>query len=203
MHSARGLAALAALLLAAPLAAQETGTPVFKAPYRAFDKMEFGATLSDPERADIAIEGQYSFGFGVHDFGLRGGWADTGAGDAFLAGGSFRSRVITNSKSFPLDGAVTAGFGTQLGDGPDAFFVPVGLSLGRRVELEGSKISFVPYVHPVVVPTFWAGDNAPDGGVDFAVGLGVDIRFGGNIDVRVSGGIGDLGGVAIGVVWVH
>ncbi len=33
---------------AASAVAQETGTPIFKAPYRAFESHEFGASLSDP-----------------------------------------------------------------------------------------------------------------------------------------------------------
>ena len=112
--------------------------------------------------------------------------------------------IIHASESFPLDGALTAGFGTQLASGAyDAFFVPVGISLGRRIDLENSKTSFVPYFQPIIVPTFYSGDNAPDGGVDFALGLGVDIKFGGRLDVRVSGGIGDIDGVAIGLAYVH
>ncbi len=111
---------------------------------------------------------------------------------------------FTPPRSFPLDGALTAGFGTQLASGSyDSFFVPIGISLGRRIDLENSKTSFVPYFQPVIVPTFYSGDNAPDGGVDFALGLGVDIKFGGQLDLRVSGGIGDIDGVAIGLAYVH
>ena len=111
---------------------------------------------------------------------------------------------FTPREGFPLDGALTAGFGTQLASGSyDSFYIPVGISLGRRIDLENSKTSFVPYFQPVIVPTFYSGDNAPDGGVDFALGLGVDIKFGGRLDVRVSGGIGDIDGVAIGLAYVH
>ena len=46
------------------LVAQETGTPVFKAPYRAFENWELGISLSDPKAASYAIEGFYSFGTG-------------------------------------------------------------------------------------------------------------------------------------------
>lgn len=198
------VAVVAAVALGATsLAAQETGTPVFKAPYRAFQQHEFGASLSDTEGADLALEAQYGFGFDVHDIGIRGGYIDYDGGEKFSIGGSWRTRIFTHSQQFPLDGAITAGLGAQLGDGPDPFFVPIGLSLGRRIELENSKTSFVPYVQPVIIPTFWAGDNSPDGGVDFAIGLGVDIRFGANLDLRVSGGIGDLDGVAVSVVWVR
>lgn len=199
--------AIAALVLAAGLAtsaaAQESGTPVFKAPYRAFKNMELGASLSDPKGGDLAFEAFYGFGNGENDIGLRGGIIDTGDDTRAALGASFRRRVIAASESFPLDGALTLGFGGQLGDGPDVFFVPVGLSLGRRVQLENSKTSFVPYVQPVIVPTFWAGDNSPSSGVDFALGLGVDITFGGSFDLRVSGGIGDIDGVAVSVAWVR
>ena len=185
-------------------AAQETGTPVFKAPYRAFENWELGASLSDPKGASYAIEGFYSFGNGPNDFGIRGGYVDQGPQGAVALGVDFRRRVIHASESFPLDGAITAGFGSQLASGAyDAFFIPVGISLGRRIDLENSKTSFVPYFQPVIVPTFYSGDNAPDGGVDFALGLGVDIKFGGRLDVRVSGGIGDIDGVAIGLAYVH
>ena len=49
-RSARvGFAALALMsAVAGNLAAQETGTPVFKAPYRAFTSHEFGGNLSFP-----------------------------------------------------------------------------------------------------------------------------------------------------------
>jgi hypothetical protein len=186
------------------LAAQETGTPVFKAPYRAFESWEIGASLSDPKGASYAIEGFYSFGSGPNDVGLRAGYVDQNPATAFAVGIDFRRRIIHASEKFPLDGALTAGFGSQLASGSyDSFFIPVGISLGRRIDLENSKTSFVPYFQPVIVPTFYSGDNAPDGGVDFALGLGVDIKFGGRLDIRVSGGIGDIDGVAIGLAYVH
>ena len=185
-------------------AAQETGTPVFKAPYRAFETWELGVSLSDPKGASYAIEGFYSFGSGPNDFGIRAGYVDQNPATAFAVGVDFRRRIIHASQGFPLDGALTAGFGTQLASGSyDSFYIPVGISLGRRIDLENSKTSFVPYFQPVIVPTFYSGDNAPDGGVDFALGLGVDIKFGGRLDVRVSGGIGDIDGVAIGLAYVH
>lgn len=186
------------------LTAQETGTPVFKAPYRAFESWEIGASLSDPKGASYAIEGFYSFGSGSNDVGIRAGYVDQNPATAFAVGIDFRRRIIHASEKFPLDGALTAGFGTQLASGSyDSFFIPVGISLGRRIDLENSKTSFVPYFQPVIVPTFYSGDNAPDGGVDFALGLGVDIKFGGKFDIRVSGGIGDIDGVAISLAYVH
>jgi hypothetical protein len=183
-------------------AAQETGTPLFKAPYRAFTTHEFGASLSDPgSYADFALEGFYGYGSGANDFGIRGGFADGQGGNdtRILLGGDFRTRVVSYSESFPLDGALTVGFGTQLGDGPDLFFVPVGVSLGRRFEMEGSNTTFTPYAHPVIIPTFGSGDDD----VNFALGLGVDIRFSEQWAVRASGGLGDIDGVGVSLVYVR
>jgi hypothetical protein len=187
---------------ASTVAAQETGTPIFKAPYRAFTNHEFGASLSDPgDAADFALEGFYSYGRGNNDFGIQAGFADGAGGldTRFLLGGDFRTRVVSYSESFPLDGALTVGFGTNMGDGPDLFFLPVGISLGRRFELEGSRTTFTPYAHPVIVPTFGSGDDD----VNFALGLGVDIRFSQSWSVRASGGLGDIEGVGVSLTYVR
>jgi hypothetical protein len=185
------------------LAAQETGTPMFKAPYRAFTSHEFGAAFSDPgEGVSFALEGFYSYGRGSNDFGLRAGFADPdGAGDIrILLGGDFRTRIVNYSESFPLDGALTVGAGLNIGDGDDLIYLPLGLTFGRRFELEGSKTTFTPYVHPTLLPVLGAagGDD-----VGFALGLGVDLRFSQQWQVRVSGAVGDLEGVGIGLAYIR
>jgi hypothetical protein len=189
-------------ILAETSAAQETGTPIFKAPYRAFRTHEFGASVSDPgSGADFALEGFYRYGRGASDLSIRGGFADAPGNldTRVLLGGDFRVRVVSSSDRFPLDGSFTLGFGGSVGDGPDRYFLPIGLSLGRRFAVEGSKTVFVPYVHPVIVPVFGRGNDD----VDFALGLGVDIRFGGNWALRASGGLGDIDGVGIGLAFLR
>ena len=199
-----GLLVATAVAFSATLAAaQETGTPMFKAPYRAFTSHEFGAAFSDPgEGVDFAIEGFYGYGRGNNDFGIRAGFANPeGAGDTrLLLGGDFRTRVLSYSESFPLDGALTLGAGINLGDGDDLIYLPLGVSLGRRFELEGSNTTFTPYAHPVIVPVLGAsgGDD-----VGFALGLGVDMRFSRDWAIRVSGGIGDLEGLGIAATYVR
>jgi len=185
------------------LAAQETGTPMFKAPYRAFKTHEFGAAFSDPGKDfSYALEGFYSYGRGSNDFGLRAGIADpTGAGStSLLLGGDFRTRIVSYSESFPLDGALTVGVGANLGDGDDLIYLPLGLTFGRRFELENSKTTFTPYVHPTLLPVLGAagGDD-----VGFALGLGVDLRFSQDWQARVSGSVGDLEGVGIGLAYTR
>ena len=196
------LVAACVSLAASDLAAQETGTPMFKAPYRAFTSHEFGAAFSDPgEGVSFALEGFYGYGRGNNDFGLRGGIADPeGPGDVrILLGGDFRTRVLSYSENFPLDGALTVGAGLNIGDGDDLIYLPVGITLGRRFELEGSKTTFTPYAHPTLVPVLGASGGSD---VGFALGLGVDLRFGQNWAARVSGGVGDLEGVGIGLTYV-
>lgn len=186
----------ASLGFSSTMQAQETGTPNFKAPYRAFETHEIGAAVSDPGTlVEFALEGFYRYGKGPHDLSLRGGFAD-GAGDLkgrVLVGGDFRSRFLNAGEAVPLDGSLTVGFGTSLGDGPDRFYVPVGVSLGRHFVLEGTSTTFVPYLHPVVVPTFGGGGDD----IGFALGLGTDIRFSENWAVRVSGGLGDIDGIGV------
>lgn len=203
-RSIRGAVLIVALLAGAARqsVAQETGTPIFKAPYRAFTAHEWGIAFSDPgERVSLALEGSYAFGSGPYDFSIRGGIEDLNgdAGTRGLLGVGFRTKVLNYTESFPLDGALTLGFGTDFGDGDDSYYLPFGISLGRRFDLEGSKTSFTPYGHPVVVPRFRGGDSD----LDFALGLGVDMRFNRNLAVRVSGGIGDLDGVGIGLTYIR
>jgi hypothetical protein len=198
-----GLFVAAFVSLTANVSAQETGTPMFRAPYRAFNSHEFGAAFSDPGKGvQYALEGFYSYGRGSNDFGIRAGFANPeGVADTrFLLGGDFRTRVVSYSESFPLDGALTVGAGLNLGDGDDLIYLPLGISLGRRFELEGSKTTFTPYVHPVLVPVLGAagGDD-----VGFALGLGVDLRFSETWAARVSGGLGDIEGVGIALTYIR
>ena len=186
-----GITAAAALALAAPLAAQETGTPVFKSPYRTFNTSEIGASFSDGEGYEWALEGFYGYGRGPWDVGLRAGYLDAAEG-VLLLGANARTRVVNSSESFPLDGALTLGVGAAI-NGGTTLLLPVGISLGRRVLLEGSETSFVPYVHPVLAPVLGEGDDE----IQFTLGIGVDIKFTRNLDIRVAGALGDRDGVSI------
>ena len=195
----RKLVLIAVLLAPASAAAQSTGTPVFAAPYRAFTNSELGLSLSDPGNG-LALEGFYKIGQKTWDLGLRGGfWDINGGSTAILLGVDGRTRVITHSESFPLDGAFTLGAGAVLVDQANTLHLPVGISLGRRVDLEGSSVSFVPYFQPVLTPVFGSGFSD----VLFSVGLGADIRVNRQLDLRVSGAIGDMDGVAISFAWLR
>ncbi len=55
-----------------------------------------------------------------------------------LLGGNFRTRVLSYSESFPLDGALTVGAGLNVGDGDDLIYLPVGFT--RRPTLRAGRI---------------------------------------------------------------
>jgi hypothetical protein len=192
------LGAAATLALGAPAAAQETGTPVFSAPYRAFSQHELGLSLSAPEGKDLGLEGFYSFASGRNDFGLRVGFLDSDDDADLVLGGRFRTRLLTHSEDFPLDGALTIGLGAVFYDGDTVLRVPIGLSLGRRIDSGSSGLSFVPYLHPVLVPTFDGDDE-----LELALGLGLDIRLTRRFDLRVAGSVGDLEGFSVSFAWVR
>ena len=195
------LSMLGSVLVASPLAAQATGMPSFNAPYRAFTRSEIGLVFSFPNGGGTAFEGAYRRASGKFDIGFRGGIFDPGgAGDAtLLLGVEARERVLSHTVDFPLDGALVFGVGGAFVSGNSTLFVPVGLSLGRRIDFEGSSVSMVPYVQPT--GTLVAGSGNSD--FLFTLGLGADFRLSPRFDARVSAGLGDLEGVSLSAVWVH
>jgi hypothetical protein len=189
-------------VLGTKVAAQATGTTTFNAPYRAFQRSEFGVLLSFPNGGGTALEGAYRYASGKFDIGFKAGFLDTpGPGNVvLLVGAEARERVITHTIDFPLDGALIVGAGGNFVSGNSAILFPVGLSLGRRIDPQGSTVSIVPYVQPTLF--LIAGNNVTDH-VQFALGLGADFRLSRRFDARISAGLGDVEGVSIGAVWVH
>ena len=185
---------------ATTLAAQATGTTTFNAPYRAFTRSEIGLLLSFPDGGGTAFEGAYRFASGKFDLGFKGGIFSPGgsAKTVLLAGVEARERVLTHTVDFPLDGALVVGVGGNFVSGASTLIVPVGLSLGRRIDPPGSQVSIVPYVQPTM---FLLADGGSS--VNFTLGIGADFRLSRVFDARVSAGLGDLKGVSIGAVWVH
>lgn len=195
-----GVALAVAALATRSAAAQATGLPTFNAPYRAFTRSELGAVLTFPDGGGTAIEGAYRMSSGKFDLGFRGGIFTPGGGgnSLLLIGAEARQRVVTHTEDFPLDGALILGVGGQLSSGNSALIIPIGLSLGRRIDPKDAKISIVPYVQPT---GFLVAGNTSD--FLFDLGLGADFRLTKKFDARISAGLGDVEGVSISAVWVH
>src|SRR5437879_4655862 len=182
-------------------AAQATGLPSFNAPYRAFRRSEIGLVLSFPNGGGTAFEGAFRRSSGKFDLGFRGGIFTPGGNlnSRLLLGAEARERVVTHTEDFPLDGALILGVGGQFSSGSSFAVIPVGLSLGRRIDPRDSKISIVPYVQPTRFLV--AGNGTSD--FLFSLRLGADLRLTPRFDARISAGLGDLEGVSLSAVWVH
>ena len=102
--------------------------------------------------------------------------------------------MIGHDRNFPLDGAFILGVGHSFGDPGGETYVPLGLSLGRRIVMDGNALQITPYVQPTVI---FQGDSA------FGLGLGVDIHIQNVPDIRVNGAIGDLDGFAVSAFWAR
>ena len=190
----RILAATLVVCASATIAdAQTLGTPVFLAPYRAFERVEFGGAFSDPG-AGSAVEGHYRLAVGPADLGFRVGLRDYREADSrLLLGVDWSHRMLDQSEDFPFDGALTLGGGLLTGDN-GCLLLRVRLSMARRILTEDSETQLTPYLHPVAALV--VGDN---GDVIFGLGFGVDVKVTRRLEFRVAGAMGDYDGVSLGV----
>src|SRR5512141_1155768 len=148
--------ALVALMTTSAMA-QTIGTPIYHSPYRAFKNTELGGYISDPGTGiSVALQGEYRIARPKFDFGLTVGYMDGSGNNDNLFGVGVDGRLpfSKHTQNFPLDASFTGAFGAVFGGGQSGFLVPLGVSLGRQFLLEGSSMSFTPYVNPVVAPTF-------------------------------------------------
>lgn len=181
--------------IAEPLAAQATALPTFYAPRRAFGTNELGLTLSRPGGDATGIEGRFAAALDRADLNFRMGFVDPGgnADGRIVAGIEARIPAIGRSSTFPLDGAFILGVGRRFNDGGGGeTFVPLGLSLGRRLDLDGPALQLTPYVQPTIV----IADDAL-----VAFGLGLDLRVRGIPEIRFNSSVGDMEGFSVGLYW--
>lgn len=185
-----------AVAAAQPLAAQATGLPTFFAPRRAFGSSELGVTLSRPGGDAIALEGRMGARLDRADINFRGGFVDPGGNSdgSVLIGVEARIPVLSHSSTFPLDGAFIVGVGHRFDDGGGETFVPLGLSLGRRLLLDGSALQLTPYLQPTMILI-----DDPF----FALGLGLDLKIRGIPEIRFNSSVGDMEGFSIGLFWAR
>jgi len=186
-----------AALVAEGVSAQATRTPTFFAPTRGFGNTEAGLSVSGSGGSGVVgVEGRYGFSLSSSDISMRAGYVDGGdAGSGnFVAGVEARIPVIGHDRSFPLDGALILGVGRSFSDPGGETFVPLGLSLGRRIVLDGNDLQLTPYVQPTVI---FQSDSA------FGFGLGLDIHIRAIPDVRLNWGGGDLDGFAVSLFWAR
>jgi len=180
--------------------AQETRTPVFSSPDRAFPRSELAAASPAPRTATwlsrassrSATAPRTTASASASSTGVRTpAWSP----EVSCATASFATR--TASPSTGRSRWASAGVLSE-GDG-DELLIPAGVSIGRRIPVEGSNVSFTPYAQPLLVTRVVSGELE----LDVAVGLGVDVRIGHSFDVRVAGGLGEIEGISFSVAWLN
>jgi hypothetical protein len=57
----------------------------------------------------------------------------------------------------------------------------------------------VPYLHPVLAPTFGRGNS----NLNFGLGLGVDVTINKRFELRVSGALGDYEGIGVSLAFLR
>ena len=195
--------ALLALVLlvgtSAVASAQSTLMPAFSTPIRSYARNEKGLSISFPDYG-YGFEGLYGVVQGSADIRFRGGVLLDAQGTddvGVLFGAELRTGVLSHNEDFPADGSLILGAGVSLGN-VNLVAIPVGLSLGRRLNIEDSNVSIVPFVQPT--GTLVAGDLSD---FYFSLGLGADFHLTRSFVLRVSVGLGDVDGVSFGAVWVN
>jgi hypothetical protein len=181
----RGRAALLGLVCcvaSSPVLAQAWNYPSFHHPHTMAREFNF-AVATGGSGAGTSLIFQWREGIGVgSEFTLDAGIADPG-GDLstrLLLGGGYSHRLMHAADGQPLDMLVTAGVYGALGDGPNLYRVPVGVTLGHRFDLEGD-FAITPYTHPRVSVDFFDGDSELginfDLGADFEMSPQLSLRF--------------------------
>lgn len=191
-----GLVLLLAFAAVEPISAQATGLPTFFAPTRHFGSTEGGVTLSRPGGDATGIEARFGAALDRADLAFRGGYVDPGgsADGNLVAGVEARVPVLGRTSTFPLDGSLILGVGRTFVSGGGDTIVPLGLSLGRRLSLDGQALQLTPFAQPTVV---FESDAL------FTLGLGVDLRIRGIPDIRVNWAVGDMEGVSFSLFWAR
>lgn len=185
-----------ALAASQPLAAQATGLPTFYAPRRAFGSSELGFTLSRPGGDAVALEGRMGARLERADINFRAGFVDFGGSSegSVVIGVEARIPVLSHGSTFPLDGSFILGAGHRFDPGSGQTFVPLGLSLGRRLLLDGTALQLTPYLQPTMILV-----DDPF----FALGLGLDLKIRGIPEFRFASSVGDMEGWSIGMFWAR
>jgi hypothetical protein len=169
---------LALLALAAPArqaAAQSWFTPSFQPP--TVSSRDYTAAVGANAGTSAIFQWREGLDPSSH-FGVEGGLVDTDGdgGTKLLLGGHYAYQLARARADQPLDLLLTAGAGLAVGDGPDLFRIPVGVSVGHRFPLEGG-LAITPYVHPRLSLDFYNGARNGDGGSDLSIDFDLGASF--------------------------
>ena len=191
------------LLFAALPAAGQIGYPSFQTPRVA--NREFNFALADADgvtpimfqwREGTSVRSQISLDVGLAD-------PESDAADLFfLIGGQYAHQLARSTTDMPLDLLLTVGVFGIFGNDATGISVPVGLSVGHRFPLEGTRMAITPYAHPRLSLDYVdsdPGDSETDLEINFDLGGSLEISP--QIAIRLSALLGDPDALGISLAW--
>jgi opacity protein-like surface antigen len=203
--------AIAITLGSAPLQAQAWSYPAMQIPTTS-TRDYLGALVS---ASGTSVLAQWREGINAEmHVGVDAGIADFGSGRSSLglfAAGNVGRQLVRARSDVPVDLLLTGGIGLALGDGFRTLRIPVGISAGRRFDLDGG-MALTPFLHPRASLDFSSvslggGRRASDNTVSLDFDIGVDWELNKNVSFRAAGLFtgSDFStsdnGFAIGLVW--
>lgn len=180
------------LAAARPAAGQAWDAPSFM-PSHPVD--ELGVFVLDPPFSDIGVMGLWRQS-GDLGLGVRAGLLDREFdGTAFVVGSEFFTPLLRATRGSPLEALLVLGAGATFEEGILAR-LPLGVSIGARLENAAGEAAITPYVHPRVGLEILADDDDSVTEVAFMVDFGLDVQVTRAVTVRaaytlVTGGVDD------------
>ncbi|HEU4642936.1 MAG TPA: hypothetical protein VFS44_10825 [Gemmatimonadaceae bacterium] len=176
---AAAFAAGAAILLASSSAqAQAWHYPAFQPPTISTREFNFAVAGGGDYGTTGVFQWREGIGPDTH-LSMDIGFADPDFGDTgFLIGGGIGQRIMRATAETPIDLVLTGGLYGEFGVKPSIIRLPLGVSVGHRFPIEGTKTAITPYVHPRLSIDMCASDCE---GIDTKVKVNFD--FGADFEV--------------------
>ena len=191
-------AVVALLGIASAASAQEPpilwDTPSFMGPRPGSD---LGFYVMDVEGSDIGFQGIWRTD-GAMNLGLRAGFLDTPGDGIVVLGAETWGLLVEDNPDFPLDLSWTAGAGAWL-NGRTVVAVPVGLSIGKTLDLDNS-MALQLYGHPRIGLVLFEDVNDDlEAGLEGQFDLGADFYVSPSVALKLGISLGDTDGLGLGV----
>lgn len=172
-------------------------TPSFMGPRPGSD---VGVYLLDGDLYDLGLQGIWRTS-GSTNLGLRLGFLDTPGDEIITLGAETWGDIAVQDADFPLDLSWTLGAGAWV-NGSTVFGVPLGVAIGRTIDIEDSDVSFQVYGHPRLGFVFY--ENAADDlelDLDATFDIGADVYLSSGLAIEVAASLGDFDALGIGLAW--
>ena len=173
-------------------------SPTFMGPRPGSD---IGIYIIDSDIAEPGLQGIWRTSGGTN-LGLRLGFLDAPGDEVVTLGVETWGDIVVQDADFPLDLSWTTGVGAAI-NGNTVFGIPLGVSIGRTLDIEDSDVSIQVYGHPRLGLTIYDDPITDDLETDLSAmfDLGADVYLGSGLAVEVSASLGDYDAVGIGLAW--